>query len=323
MQQMRMEPVPQCPVCGGNGEIAFTGMIDHMLNVGGAYTLRRCNDPTCATLWMDPRPVETDIHLAYSEYYTHTQEAGSGGSTRGALKKMRTSIDRIVGLQQQRERHFAMYLGEGNNRLLLDVGCGSCLRLEKLRSMGWRVTGQDVDPAVQKVADARQIPVFIGPLAEANFAEGMFDAVVSSHAIEHMHDPRAALRECLRILKPGGVLVFVTPNGRSASIGRFGGDWAGLDSPRHLVLFTTDSLAEIARQAGFAKVETWSTNARTSVFSSLSDYFQQVAKNGGREGVRRNTPPVVVREVSRQYWKTLTESDAGATGDECVLRAVR
>lgn len=324
MRQMRMESAPTCPVCGNKGLVAFESMIDHMFNVEGTFDLRRCNDVICATLWMDPRPIEEDIHLAYSEYYTHTKSGGArpNNALRGILRFARNSAEGVTGLRFQRERITAMYLDETSRGRLLDVGCGSCLRLEHLRSLGWDVMGQDVDPAVQQEAEKRQIPIYVGPLPQANLADRSFDAVVSSHAIEHMHDPRAILRECYRILKPGGTLVFITPNSRSASIDRFDGDWAGLDAPRHLVIFSANSLANLAHQVGFDNVQTWTTNVRTSNISLQSDYFQQVARANQRLA-RRNSLSVVVREMVRQYWKALTEHDAGATGEECVLRAIR
>jgi len=38
-----------------------------------------------------------------------------------------------------------------------------------------------------------------------------YDAVHSSHCLEHMHDPAAALREWWALLKPGGHMVIVVP----------------------------------------------------------------------------------------------------------------
>ena len=41
---------------------------------------------------------------------------------------------------------------------------------------------------------------------------GAYDAVHSSHCLEHMHDPAAALREWWSLVKPGGYLVLVVPD---------------------------------------------------------------------------------------------------------------
>ncbi|MBK9609072.1 MAG: class I SAM-dependent methyltransferase [Betaproteobacteria bacterium] len=52
---------------------------------------------------------------------------------------------------------------------------------------------------------------------DANFISrfrpaGAYDAVHSSHCLEHMHDPPAALREWWSLVKPGGYLILVVPD---------------------------------------------------------------------------------------------------------------
>jgi SAM-dependent methyltransferase len=44
------------------------------------------------------------------------------------------------------------------------------------------------------------------------FVAEQFDFVYSSHCLEHMHDPRKAVLEWWRLVKPGGHLMFVVPD---------------------------------------------------------------------------------------------------------------
>jgi SAM-dependent methyltransferase len=77
--------------------------------------------------------------------------------------------------------------------------------------------------------------------------DGAFEAVYASHTLEHVHlnEARGVLRECFRVLKPGGVCRMVVPdlehqvrlcygedaqrNG-AAGAGEEGGDWSGCDT---------------------------------------------------------------------------------------------
>ena len=46
------------------------------------------------------------------------------------------------------------------------------------------------------------------------FRDNAFDFVVNSHLVEHLPDPRGAIREWLRVVKPGGVVAMVVPDTR-------------------------------------------------------------------------------------------------------------
>jgi len=76
------------------------------------------------------------------------------------------------------------------------------------------------------------------------------DAVVSLQVIEHLWDQERFLRECLRVLRPGGALMVSTPNRITFSPGRD----APLN-PFHTRELSAAELAGLIRDAGFADVE--------------------------------------------------------------------
>ncbi|MGL4651032.1 MAG: class I SAM-dependent methyltransferase, partial [Caldilineaceae bacterium] len=193
--------------------------------------MRRCTNPACGTLWLDPRPLQDDLHLAYQTYYTHSGSAAKGGITGvGSADKLPAQL--VVGalyapvrllFKQKvgRERAEAMYLHQRVPGRLLDVGCGDGTRLLRLRSLGWQVHGQDVDPTSVQVARTRGLTVVLGELVGADLDAGSFDAITMHHVLEHVLDPDALIRECHRLLAPGGVLVVTTPNARSLGLRNF------------------------------------------------------------------------------------------------------
>ena len=77
--------------------------------------------------------------------------------------------------------------------LKLDVVDVSLRMLERANS---RLREAGLKPALFH-GDARNMP----------YADGTFDVVMTGHVLEHLADPREALREMARVLKPGGLLI--------------------------------------------------------------------------------------------------------------------
>lgn len=98
--------------------------------------------------------------------------------------------------------------------IVLDVACGPGIVSAALAARAREVVGLDVTPemlarARQRCAEAgvRNATFREGSATELPFAEASFDAVVNRLAIHHFKEPRVALGEMFRILRPGGTLV--------------------------------------------------------------------------------------------------------------------
>ncbi|HEX2721553.1 MAG TPA: methyltransferase domain-containing protein [Gemmatimonadaceae bacterium] len=93
---------------------------------------------------------------------------------------------------------------------ILEIGSGPPNSTSRFLSSLGRVTGVDVDPDVRTndaLVAAHVLSDETYPLPDCGF-----DACVSDYVIEHIADPESHLREVARVLKPGGVYVFRTPN---------------------------------------------------------------------------------------------------------------
>lgn len=325
---MRFEDFPQCPICASPGDYVYQEMIDHLFNVSGTFSLRRCKNTACKTLWLDPRPCEEDIHLAYHSYFTHNspdepQRRGIRSNIVLSLARpFRNFVAEGSGYRKQRRSADLMYLQDVPPGKVLDVGCGDGGILESLRTAGWEVYGQDVDGVVRETLEKKEIPHFIGTLTEAQFRDGTFDAVVSNHVIEHLYNPISVLHECWRILRPGGVLVITTPNSESAALDRFGRYWAGLDAPRHLLIFSRMSLALSAREAGFLNPEVKTSDIRADSNSLLSHHYKKVEDADQPLPFRHGIANVVCERL-RQYGKSLRGVTNTNAGEELVLRVFK
>jgi len=109
---------------------------------------------------------------------------------------------------------------------VLDVGCGLGLYVRRFRNVAAEVHGVDVDP--ERVREASlELPNIREASAESlPYPDASFDVVLSHEVLEHVPSDRAAVREALRVLKPGGRLVVFVPN-RLYPFETHGAYWGG------------------------------------------------------------------------------------------------
>ncbi len=113
------------------------------------------------------------------------------------------------------ERRLRMILEAAGERLagrVLDNGCGVGMYVEHLRLKAADVTGLEYDFARAREAAERSQGILNAASESLPFAAGTFDLVLSHEVIEHVADDRLAMREMLRVLRPGGRAVIFCPN---------------------------------------------------------------------------------------------------------------
>ena len=315
---IRSRPCPVCLLCGARGEPLYQGLSDRLFGAPGMWNFSRCPAGDCGLVWLDPMPLEEDLPLAYREYHTHDDPPDS---PRGPAHWLYHVFLVLTGLARERAVLRELYLGGMTPGRLLEVGCGGGAQLAHLRAFGWEVEGQEIDPLAARQARARHgLRVHLGPLPSLRLPDAAYDAVVMNHVIEHAADPVPLLTECRRLLKPGGVLVAVTPNIASLGHRVFGSNWRGLDPPRHLHLFSTKTLCRAAQLAGFDACESWTTAAR-AVGSALGSMDIRCA---GRHRIQHATETSMnrkARAVLFQLRAKLAHLFQPGSGEECVLRA--
>lgn len=303
-EEIRTRPCPACPVCGSSGTVFYRDLVDAFFGAPGKWSSRKCTNPDCRLVWLDPMPLEEDIALAYRDYFTHRgtaaarwieQDERSGSLAQrmyGLVRKQywKNRYGYYGGIQGGRAGligHLAylhpgwrasldskvFYLPANPGGKLLEIGSGGGQQLEIMNALGWQAEGVDRDPEARKNAMSRGLKVSLGVLEDQDFPENHFDAVISNHVIEHVFDPVSLLKEVHRILKPGGRFVFITPNIESWGHRVFRhADLMFMDSPRHLYVFSMPSFRRLAEQAGFGKI-----SALTTIRHASSLYFSDRA----------------------------------------------
>ena len=102
---------------------------------------------------------------------------------------------------------------------LLDIGCGGGLLCEPMTRLGFQVTGVDASDRNIGTASAHAAEQGLAIDYRATTAEDLlaagerpFDVILNMEVIEHVADPGAYLRDCARLLAPGGLMIVATLN---------------------------------------------------------------------------------------------------------------
>jgi 2-polyprenyl-3-methyl-5-hydroxy-6-metoxy-1,4-benzoquinol methylase len=324
---LSLEYSPSCYLCGSEGAILHPDLTDFLYGADGEWSLKRCKNPDCGLVWLDPRPTEREIGRVYARYYTHDLAADKGGRegvfqyiVRKNIKFFYSIIKQAVLIKRGRKRIDVMYLDNIKPGRLLEIGCGNGDRLIKIRDrLGWQVEGQEIDSMAVSTCLKKHpgLKVKLGGLCDLSYPDDAFDAIIMNHVVEHIHDPASLLKECLRILKKDGVIVLATPNINSFGHKYFKSAWRGLEPPRHLYIFSVNTLQKLAEDAGFGRFKTWTTPDRAESFALGSLDIQQ-RQTGPASELKRYVMAIIF-QIKVKFIHIVEPG----SGEECVLMAFK
>jgi SAM-dependent methyltransferase len=233
-----------CGICGGPTALLYTGAGEPLTAAAFSPT---CHQPglhgdlfrcaRCGTVQQPSLPAGAELVAVYramddADYLA--EEAGRRATARRLLELV--------------ERH-------APRGRLLEVGCGHGLLLDEARRRGWDPLGLEPSAAAAGYArDVLGLAVRGSTLDQLDGeVDGRFEAIVMADVLEHLEDPRAAVRACAALLAPGGALCVVTPDPASRTARLAGRRWWGL-LPAHTYLLPRRTLGELLRRAGLAPV---------------------------------------------------------------------
>jgi 2-polyprenyl-3-methyl-5-hydroxy-6-metoxy-1,4-benzoquinol methylase len=299
---MDVESNPNCPLCGATGSTWR----------GGSH--KRCPEPDCGLIWLDPRPRAEDLHQLYSDYFTHRAPASARRRRLGRVAGR--ALVAVTGVGRER-RELRLRLLEGRRPgRLLDIGCGDGRDLLPLRERGWEVEGQEIDPvAAERARSVHGIEVHLG--RSEVLGGRRYHAVTMTHVLEHDPDPVALLAAAFSLLEPGGVLFALTPNPDGLGSRVFGDSWLGLDPPRHLYLLSPTALRRAAAEARLPGVKVWASAANADRYARGSLALRRAAR-----GRAVTTPPVTDALLASgfQLLELAAHRARRTSGEECVLQ---
>ena len=250
-------PLPQvCPICGAKESFPFICPVV-LATAEPIYALVECAG--CHVRFLHPSPDAEALQQFYAPHYFGADWYK----------------------QEEKGKIFAQkMLRVGFGERFLDVGCNLGHFLHAIaHTSGWEAYGVEISP--EAVAYAREyllLDVCCGELADAKYPDQFFSFIRINNVLEHVRNPIEFLRECHRILRPGGQLYLSVPNGMVDSAGLVNYFQCEQKPPRskdgHLFFFPKDALNRIFKDTEFEIVSAYTYGIRRGL-RALGRYPQK------------------------------------------------
>lgn len=235
----------RCAVCGtdGNSETVYPASFDAGAFTPAIFSARRAPDRihyrlvrclTCGLLRSDPVAADDVLSDLYARSEFHYgEETASLSSTYGR------------------------YLAEcerfwGRKEALLEIGCGNGFFLEEARRRGY-ATVRGVEPSTDAVAQAPaelQTAIVVDIMRPGLFDEQTFDVICFFQVLDHLADPGAVLGECLKLLRPGGLVLCLNHDAGALSA-RVLKERSPIVDIEHTYLYSRETLGRLLEAQGY------------------------------------------------------------------------
>jgi 2-polyprenyl-3-methyl-5-hydroxy-6-metoxy-1,4-benzoquinol methylase len=194
----------------------------------------------------------------------------------------------FVSQNAARERTFSKSLDLIENLrpekgMLLDIGTAGGAFLGVATRRGWDVLGCEPN---QWMADWGSnnygINIHPGTIFDLDLPPDDFDVVTLWDVLEHTPNPKAVLKECHRILKPGGILIVNYPDIESFIARLMGRRWVFLLSV-HLYYFGPDTIRKMLKETGFLVRKSklhWQSLELGYILFRMGPYIPWLSKSG-------------------------------------------
>jgi glycosyltransferase involved in cell wall biosynthesis/SAM-dependent methyltransferase len=213
----------------------------------------------------------------------------------------------------QLDLHFANAFRETDT--VLDVGSGDASNYQ-----AWLVKKVDklaaIDISESGVATAKRmgLDATVHDLSRPfPYSDNSFDGAVCIEVLEHLYDPKFAVMEMYRVLKPGGLLIASVPNNGyfrermkaltraelSTSITDFSNEWKGA----HIRFYNLRSFTRMLEIAGL-QVESARSNQDASIFDGF-DAFGGYMTQHVTSALRKKLPRALRLAFLENIWPSL------------------
>jgi 2-polyprenyl-3-methyl-5-hydroxy-6-metoxy-1,4-benzoquinol methylase len=221
---------------------------------------------------MDPQPTPEDLHRFYSpEAGYHAEYSNS------FIAKQRSQFLLRIHATEK------LLSDELRPVRVLDIGAANGLFLDCAKENGWKTEGIEMNRSNADHCRNNGHIMSTGSFDDYEGAPSSFSVIHMGDVIEHMLDPRAAVKKSHALLAPKGLLIMATPDADSLfakislPIARFLNiSWPHALPPAHTFQFSEANLTLMLNQEGFDAVHRHSLPIGFMEEMRETEYFETI-----------------------------------------------
>ena len=234
-----------CPICNDSSIFTFIKTNAQMHFVREEFNFDQCSN--CLLVFLNPRVPLDKLKNYYTSFYLPYR----GPKAWGKFEKLVQSSQKKLDAKRVRFVDNTQKLSNGS--LVLDIGCGNpsflkaCKKSLKCKTMGidfsdegWKNELSQFEGINLQVAEIQDLKAKTRP-----------DVITMWHYLEHDYSPFENLSYLKSISKSTTTLIVEIPNFDSSSRKKYGKNWAGWHTPRHISLFSPNNIQLLLSRAGW------------------------------------------------------------------------
>lgn len=218
-----------------------------------------------------PQPSEDELPKYYKsqDYISHTD------TQRNLFEKLYHFIRRIS--LKKKLKLINLFFSE--EKILLDIGCGTGEFLKIAQQNNWTVFGIEPNEKARSIANKKTNNSVSDIEKLSNFKPQSFDVITLWHVLEHLPRLEEHISILKSLLKSNGTLIITVPNYKSYDAKYYKEFWAAYDAPRHLWHFSQSSISKLVVKENMQVFKTLPMKFDSYYVSLLSEKYKSGSMN--------------------------------------------